>query len=129
MPETKTILLIEDETDFRMGVKMRLEANGYKILEAADGATGLAMARNGNPDLILLDCMLPKMNGYKVARLLKFDEKSRRIPIIMLTARSQQADKETGQAVGADAYITKPFQSEELIATIAKLLEGSGSKA
>jgi DNA-binding response OmpR family regulator len=85
---------------------MRLEASGYEVIEAADGASGLEKARNMNPDLIILDIMLPKMDGYKVARLLKFDEKHRSIPIIMLTARSQQADRETGMAVGCDAYLT-----------------------
>lgn len=118
----KRILLVEDEPDFRMAVRIRLEANGYDVIEAEDGAAGLDLARNQSPDLILLDIMLPKMEGYKVARLLKFDEKFRRIPIIMLTARSQQTDKETGMAVGADAYITKPFKPEELLETLTRLL-------
>jgi DNA-binding response OmpR family regulator len=92
------------------------------VIEAADGATGLDLARTLKPDLIILDVMLPKMEGYKVARLLKFDEKYRKIPIIMLTARSQQSDRETGLSVGADAYMTKPFKPEELLATMTRLL-------
>ena len=122
MPDKKKILLVEDEPEFRLGVRTRLEANGYEVIEAEDGAKGLELARNGEPDLIILDLMLPKMDGYKVARLLKFDEKRRQIPIVMLTARSQQQDKDTGLAVGADAYMTKPFKSEELLETMAKLL-------
>ena len=122
MPDKKKILLVEDEPEFRLGVRTRLEANGYEVIEAEDGAKGLELARNEEPDLIILDLMLPKMDGYKVARLLKFDEKRRQIPIVMLTARSQQQDKDTGLAVGADAYMTKPFKSEELLETMAKLL-------
>ena len=122
MSNKKKILLIEDEPEFRLGIRMRLEANDYEVIEAEDGVMGLEMARNQGPDLIILDLMLPKMDGYQVARLLKFDEKYKKMPIIMLTARSQQSDKETGSAVGADAYIIKPFKSEELLEAIARLL-------
>jgi DNA-binding response OmpR family regulator len=122
--DKKTILLVEDEPDFRMALRIRLQANGYKVLEAEDGVAGLDMARSQNPDLIILDVMLPKMEGYKVARLLKFDEKHRNIPIIMLTARSQQSDRETGSSVGANAYMTKPFKPEELLEVLKKLLAG-----
>jgi len=122
MEAKKKILLVEDEPDFRLAVRIRLEANGYDVIEAEDGIAGLEMARNQAPDLVILDVMLPKMEGYKVARLLKFDEKYRKMPIIMLTARSQQTDKDTGLAVGANAYLTKPFQPEELLSVIAKLL-------
>lgn len=120
--EKKRILVVEDEPDFRMALRMRLEANGYVILEAEDGLIGLAMAREQKPDLILLDVMMPKMEGYKVARLLKFDEKHRHIPIVMLTARSQQSDRETGFSIGVDAYLTKPFETSELLETVSRLL-------
>lgn len=127
MASVKKILVIEDEPEFRAALRMRLEANGYEIMEAEDGAMGLDMARNKQPDLIMLDIMLPKMDGYKVARLLKFDEKFRKIPIVMLTARAQQTDKETGMAVGGDAYLTKPYKPQEMLEIIAKLLaEGAG---
>ncbi|MBU4198353.1 MAG: response regulator [Verrucomicrobia bacterium] len=125
MAPAKKILLIEDEPEFRMALRMRLEANGYEVIEAEDGVAGLDLARNRNPDLIILDIMLPKMDGYKVARLLKFDEKHRNIPIVMLTARSQQSDRETGMSVGGDAYMTKPFKPQEMLETIAKLLAES----
>lgn len=123
METKKRILVVEDEPQIRMGLKMRLERSNYEVLEAEDGVAGLSLARSEKPDLIILDIMLPKMDGYQMARMLKFDEKFKSIPIIMLTARSQQTDRDTGQAVGADAYVTKPYKSEELLATIAKFLQ------
>lgn len=126
MAPAKKILVVEDEPEFRLALRTRLEANGYEVIEAEDGAIGLDLARNQNPNLIMLDIMLPKMDGYKVARLLKFDEKYRKIPIVMLTARSQKNDRETGLTVGGDAYLTKPYKPQEMLDTIAKLLaEGS----
>ncbi|MDI6774494.1 MAG: response regulator [Verrucomicrobiota bacterium] len=116
------MLIVEDEPDFRLGLKIRLEAQGFEILEAGDGVTGLNLARQTRPDFIILDLMLPRMGGCQVARLLKFDEKYRAIPIIILTARSQQSDRETGMACGADAYMTKPFRSEELLELMRKLM-------
>jgi len=122
MSDKKKILVVDDEADFRMMLRARLEANGYEVSEAEDGAIGLEKARNTSPDLIILDVMMPKMDGYKVARLLKFDEKHRNIPVVLLTARSQQSDRETGTAVGGDAYLTKPYKPEEMLETVARLL-------
>jgi len=118
----KKILLVEDEPEFRLALRTRLEANGYDIIEANDGATGLNTARHQNPDLIILDVMLPKMDGFKVARLLKFDLKYKNIPLMMLTVMSQASDRKMGQAVGADAYLTKPYQPQELLDTISTLI-------
>ena len=118
----KKILLVEDEPEFRLALRTRLEANGYDIIEANDGATGLNTARHQNPDLIILDVMLPKMDGFKVARLLKFDVKYKNIPLMMLTVMSQASDRKMGQAVGADAYLTKPYQPQELLDTISTLI-------
>ena len=118
----KKILLVEDEPEFRLALRTRLEANGYDIIEAEDGATGLNTARHQNPDLIILDVMLPKMDGFKVARLLKFDLKYKNIPLMMLTVMSQASDRKMGQAVGADAYLTKPYQPQELLDTISTLV-------
>jgi DNA-binding response OmpR family regulator len=122
MPEKKRILVVEDEEDYRCALKTRLEANGYEVLESADGLSGLEAARNEKPDLVILDLMLPRMDGYKVARFLKFDDKHRKMPILMLTARAQQTDRETGLAVGADAYLTKPTKEGELLAVVRTLL-------
>ena len=127
--DKKKILVVDDEPDFRMMIRARLEANGYEVSEAEDGAIGLQKARDTKPDLIILDVMMPKMDGYKVARLLKFDERHRNIPIILLTARSQQNDRETGMEVGGDAYLTKPYKPEEMLETVTRLLsETSGRK-
>ncbi len=122
MPK-KRILLIEDEVDMVYALTLHLEAMNCEVLSAGDGQTGLDMARKEKPDLIILDLMLPKMDGYKVCRILKFDERYKKIPIIMFTARAQDQDKKLGQEVGADAYITKPFDSRVLLDKISALLK------
>ena len=119
----KRILLVEDEADMVYAVTLQLEANHYIVLTAGDGLTGLNLARKEKPDLIILDLMLPKMDGYKVCRLLKFDEQYKKIPIIIFTAKVQENDKKLGREVGADAYITKPFDSQELLDKIGALLK------
>ena len=119
----KRILVVDDEVDLVNLVKMRLEANGYEAVGAYDGQEGLDKAKKEKPDLVILDLMLPKMDGYKVCRMLKFDEKYKKIPIIMFTARAQESDKKMGEEVGADAYITKPFEPEVLLTKIKELLE------
>jgi DNA-binding response OmpR family regulator len=122
MPK-KRILLIEDEADMVYALNIQLEAINFEVLSASDGQAGLDMARKEKPDLIILDLMLPKIDGYKICRLLKFDEKYKKIPIIMFTARAQEQDKKLGQEVGADAYITKPFDSKALLDKISALLK------
>jgi len=121
--EKKKILLVDDERDLVETVTFRLEAGGYEVLPAYDGQEGLDKARKEKPDLIILDLMLPKMDGYKVCRMLKFDEKYKKIPIIMFTARAQQSDIEMGKEVGADAYVTKPFEPQALLGKIKELLK------
>lgn len=123
MPRKK-ILVVEDETDLVEMIKMRLEANDYEVIAAYDGQEALDKARKEKPDLIILDLMLPKMDGYKVCRLLKFDEKYKKIPIILFTARAQESDKKIGEEVGADAYITKPFEPQTFLSKIKELLGG-----
>ncbi|NQT94853.1 MAG: response regulator [Candidatus Omnitrophica bacterium] len=118
----KKILLVDDETDMVDIVKLRLEANGYEVITAYDGQEALDKAKTESPDLIILDLMLPKIDGYKVCRLLKFDQKYKSIPIIMFTARVQDEDKKMGEEVGADAYITKPFEPQVLLSKIKELL-------
>jgi len=121
---TKKILLVDDEKDLVETLTLRLEANDYEVIPAYDGQDGLEKARKGKPDLIILDLMLPKMDGYKVCRMLKFDEKYKNIPIIMFTARVQESDKKMGEEVGANAYITKPFEPQVLLTKIKELLGG-----
>lgn len=120
--DKKRILVIEDEKDMLYGLTLQLEAKGYEVISAGDGMDGLNKARAKNPDLIILDVMLPKLDGYKVCRMLKFDDKHKDIPIILFTARAQDSDKKTGQDVCADAYITKPFEPKELLDKIHELV-------
>lgn len=120
--EKKRILVVDDEAQLVEMIQMRLEANGYQVLTAYDGQQGLDAAHTEHPDLIVLDLMLPKMDGYKVCRLLKFDEKYKKIPIILFTARAREQDKQVGEDVGADAYVIKPFEPELLLTTISRLL-------
>jgi len=119
----KQILLVDDELELVTVVKFRLEANDYGVIVAYDGQEALEKARKDKPDLIILDLMLPKMDGYKVCGLLKADERYKKIPIIMFTARGQESDKKIGEEVGADAYITKPFEDQVLLAKIKELLK------
>ena len=111
----KTILIIEDEQPIVDIIKFNLQKEGYTILEAYDGADGLSLALGKSPDLILLDVMLPKMDGFEVCK--KVREKSS-VPIIMLTAREEEVDKVLGLELGADDYMTKPFSIRELSARI-----------
>ncbi|MFC1807454.1 response regulator transcription factor [Candidatus Omnitrophota bacterium] len=120
--EKKRILLVEDEKDMAYAVSLQLEANDFDVIVAVDGHEGLDKAKKLKPDIIILDLMLPKMDGYKVCRLLKFDAKFKHIPIIMFTSRAQEADQKLGREVGADAYITKPFEPEVLLGKINELL-------
>ncbi len=122
MNNKKKILLVDDEQDMVYAVKMQLEASGFKVLTAQDGQEGLDKARAEKPDLIILDLMLPMIDGYKVCRMLKFDEKYKNIPVIIYTARAQEADEKLGYEVGADAYMTKPFDPKKLLAKINELL-------
>lgn len=119
----KRILLVDDEKDLVEIVTFRLETSGYEVIPAYDGQEGLNKAKSERPDLIILDLMLPRMNGYEVCQLLKFDQKYKHIPIIMFTARTQESDKKTGFEVGANAYITKPFDAQVLLSKIKELLK------
>ncbi len=119
----KRILIVEDMPESLMILRIRLEANGYEVISATDGEEALNKARELRPDLILLDVMLPKMDGYTVCRLLKFDEEYEDIPIIMLTARGQEKDMAIGKNVGADMYFIKPYNHVKLLAAIEKLTD------
>lgn len=123
------ILIVDDEEDIAFSIARRLSASGHEAICAEDGLEGLQRAQNESPDLILLDLMLPKMDGFKVCRLLKFDQRYKHIPIIMLSARSQEADIAQGRETGAECYMTKPFDSGELLAKINELLAASADTA
>ena len=119
----KKVLVVEDETELVAALEVRLKTEGYEVIAAYDGEEGLNKAREEEPDLIILDIMLPKMDGFKVSRILKFDERYEHIPIIMLTAKTEQEDKALGDETGANEYITKPFEWEYLSGKIKELLE------
>ncbi|MDO8603305.1 MAG: response regulator [Candidatus Omnitrophota bacterium] len=124
--DRKKILMVDDEEDILKVLRFRLEANDYEVLTASDGQEGLNKARSEKPDLVILDLMLPKLDGYKVCRMLKFDEAYKSIPIIIFTAKAQRKDEELGMEMGADAYISKPFEPEILLAKIKELLSKQG---
>jgi len=114
------ILIVEDEPDLRTGLKDNLEFEGYKVAVAADGMAALSAVQKESPDLIVLDLMLPKLDGYEVCRRLRGRQID--IPIVMLTAKGQEVDKVIGLELGADDYITKPFSLRELTARIKAVL-------
>lgn len=105
-------------------VKMYLEHHHYEVITAGDGQEGLDKAKTENPDLIVLDLMLPKMNGYKVCGLLKNDRRYAKIPIILFSAKAQDKDVQLGEQVGANAYLTKPFEPDALLSKIEELIKG-----
>ncbi len=116
MNRTKTVLIVEDEKNIVDILRFNLQREGYATLEAYDGADGLSIAQTQNPDLILLDVMLPKMNGFDVCKTLR--SQGNNVPVIILTAREEESDKVLGLEIGADDYITKPFSIRELIARV-----------
>lgn len=120
----KKILLVEDEKDFVVAISTLLEVEGYEILVATDGMDGLEKAKSNVVDLIILDLMMPRMDGYKLCRMLKFDKKYRQTPVLMLTAKAQEHDRLTGEQCGADAYVLKSQNPDILIAKIKELLKG-----
>ncbi len=117
----KKILVAEDSPTVLAMVKAAIEQEGYEVHTAKDGVEALNKARTVVPDLIILDLMLPKMDGYNVCRMLKFDAKFKDIPIFMFTARSAESDKNIGQQMGADEYIPKSASMEELEELVQKI--------
>ncbi|MFH1653668.1 MAG: response regulator [Pseudomonadota bacterium] len=119
----KKILVIDDENSFVSTMKIALEFQGYEILTAVNGQEGIEVVREEKPDIVLLDIMMAKIDGFQVCRILKFDKRYQEIPIIMVTAKGQEKDKTIGHQVGADAYITKPFEMPALLEKIKSLLK------
>jgi DNA-binding response OmpR family regulator len=128
IPERKgRILVVDDERLIATLLKDLLETDQYEVLIAMDGEEGLNKARSSQPDLIILDIMLPRIDGFRICRLLKFDLKYRHIPILMLSARAGVKDQEISVQSGADAYMVKPFAPRELLARIGELLKKGNS--
>ncbi|MCS3923119.1 response regulator transcription factor [Methanosalsum natronophilum] len=116
------ILIVDDEMDTLLTTKRALEIDGYNVIEANDGKKALEIIRKENPDIILLDLMLPEMDGFDVCKKVKTDPLYGHIPIIMLTAKGEIKDKVDGIEIGADDYVTKPFNLSELKARIKMIL-------
>lgn len=121
MPEQK-VLVVEDEENLVEALKYNLEREGYAVLTAMDGETGLELAKGSNPDLIILDIMLPRLDGLEVCRILRRDVNT---PILMLTAKGEEVDRIVGLELGADDYVTKPFSMRELLARVRAMLRRS----
>ena len=119
----KHILVIDDDPTLTKMVESRLNANGYAATATNDAALGLETAMKEIPDLIVLDVMMPIINGYNMCSLLKSEQKTKKIPIIILTSRSEEQDKVIGKEVGVDAYLTKPVKMEELLTAVQDLLK------
>jgi two-component system alkaline phosphatase synthesis response regulator PhoP len=124
----ETILIVEDEKDIVKMLDYNLKKEGFKTLSAHDGEDALDLASKDTPDLIILDLMLPGMDGLEVCKTLKKENRTASIPIIMLTAKSQESDKIVGLELGADDYVTKPFSPRELIARIKAVLRRANDK-
>lgn len=122
----ETILVVEDEKDILSLIAYNLEKEGYRTIQVQTGESALAMVRQRRPDLVVLDLMLPGVNGFDVCRQLKSDETLRSIPILMLTAKSEDSDIVSGLEMGADDYLTKPFSPRELVARIKAALRRYG---
>jgi DNA-binding response OmpR family regulator len=116
------VLVIDDEAPIRLLCRVNLEAEGMEVLEASDGPSGLDLARNEHPDVILLDVMMPGLDGWRVAEELTDDEDTREIPIVFLTARAEFRDRARGLDIGGVDYVTKPFNPIELAALVEDLL-------
>ncbi|HIU64920.1 MAG TPA: response regulator transcription factor [Candidatus Avacidaminococcus intestinavium] len=122
------VLLVDDEENIRLLVKVNLEKVGYEVIEAPDGKTALALLQTTLPDMIILDLMLPEIDGLEICRLLKRDTRTADIPLIMLTAKNDEIDRVIGLELGADDYLTKPFSQRELLARVKAVLRRAGNK-
>jgi len=122
-PSAKCIVIIENNPVFRKALKTRLEASGFRIFDAENGLDGLNTVRRANPDLVILDIMLPGLDGHKVCRMIKFDRKLSRIPVIVLTSRDLDQDATLAKQCGADAFILKTTRAPILLEVIRKLLD------
>jgi len=123
---TKKILIVDDEPNIVTALEFLLEKRGYAVEVAANGEEALAQVEAFKPDLVLLDVMMPKVSGYDVCQRMRAEPRWQGMKIIMLSAKGREVEVSKGMSLGADLYVTKPFSSVELVATIDKLLSGEG---
>ncbi|MBU3759598.1 MAG: response regulator transcription factor [Candidatus Omnitrophica bacterium] len=121
----KKILVVDDEPQIVLLISSRLKAQGYEVISANDGQAGLEMAQKNQPDLMILDLMLPKIEGYKVCALLKNDYRYAKIPIIILSAKAQDEDRQMALQMGANEYLVKPFKADVLLERVAALISAA----
>ncbi len=129
MSVKSTILIIEDEKDLSQLIAYNLESEGFRTKISNDGEEGYRKATKESPDLIILDLMLPKLSGIEVCKLIRANSSSQKIPILMLTAKSEEIDRVIGFEVGADDYMTKPFSPRELVLRVKAILKRSASSS
>ena len=120
----QTVLIVEDEENILEAIRYNLEHEGYRVLAAQDGEEGLNLTRRNSPDLVLLDIMLPRLDGFELCRILRRESD---VPILMLTAKGEEIDRVVGLELGADDYVTKPFSMRELVVRVRNLLRRSGA--
>ena len=121
-PKTKTVLLVEDNEDNLIVYRTILDHVGYRVIEARDGEEGVARAKSDQPDLILMDVSLPKMDGWEATRRIKADEGTRRIPIIAVTAHALDDDREKATQVGCDGYLAKPVAPRRVVEEVERFI-------
>jgi two-component system alkaline phosphatase synthesis response regulator PhoP len=120
--EKEVILIVEDDPKSLTLTRDLLQISGYTTIEATNGEQGVELAKANKPDLILMDIMMPKMDGYSACKAIKADEATKKIPVVMLTAVGYELNKELARRIGADGYVTKPFSRQELMAAISPFL-------
>ena len=123
------VLVVDDEPSIAKILRKQLEVAGFEVSVAVDGAEGLVKVREFRPEVVVLDVMLPKLNGHQVCATLKQDAELKHIPVLMLTAKAQRKDQDEGLQSGADAFLTKPFQLEELLGQVRRLLGHAANSA
>jgi twitching motility two-component system response regulator PilH len=119
-----TVLVVEDSVTQREMIKDLLKGSGLNVTVASDGVEALEQVQGSAPDLVVLDIVMPRMNGYEVCRRLKSDPKTQNVPVVMCSSKGEEFDRYWGMKQGADAYIAKPFQPTELVGTVKQLLRG-----
>lgn len=119
---SKKVLIVDDEQNITISIEFLMRREGFEVLVAHDGAEGLSLIRAERPDLVLLDIMMPKLNGFEVCQAVRADPTLAGVRILMLTAKGRAAEMEKGLSLGADAYIPKPFATKELVAKVKELL-------
>jgi CheY-like chemotaxis protein len=123
------ILVVDDDPSIVKLLTLNLEIEGYEVVSAANGREALEAVAEHDPDLVVCDVMMPVMNGLEVVSRLKRDDETKDLPVVMLSAKAQELDVAHGKATGADEYVTKPFDPEDLLAVVAKLLKSSTKKS